>query len=586
MYPFSATSPSGPTALDLTGTSLELVFIGIILGVFFIILFYFYFKVVPAKEYLQTQAEEAGFERSNEYVRQQLSNKPRELSWRIFLYDDSKSIGLRFLFTSLLFLFIAGSFGVLMRISLTNPSPTIIGPIEYNVLMSEHATLMIYMFALGSALGMGFYLLPSHLKVKRDAMGVYTSIAFWLWLAGGIFILLSSFAGRWYFYPPLMLELTQAGGGEYAWLAVLGLELVFIGIMIAGVSIIKIIAFDRSDDIKLNQMSLYTWSILFTAIMAVSSAPPLMVGLGMMFYDYFNPIFFVAQSQDVLLYTILFWFWGHPIVYIAILPYFGLIYEILPKFSGSKIYSYSSGVWGLGLLLILSELVWGHHLLNSGLGLAWITFFTTMSFLVVIPSAITVFNWIGTLWTAKSIRMTVPMMFALNGIVDFIIGGITGVMQAFAPFNEQIHGTYWVTGHFHFIFIGITLGITIAAFYMLFPTFSGGRTYNVRLAKWHFYLTAGGSYLMAFAWTAGGFLGMPRAVAGYFGFFQGYQDASIIGGVIIGIGQLIFLYNIATSWYKAPSKSQDNAFEESNTGMFALEDMHTAKEPAVAGGEK
>ncbi|EQD79719.1 cytochrome c oxidase subunit I [mine drainage metagenome] len=127
------------------------------------------------------------------------------------------------------------------------------------------------------------------------------------------------------------------------------------------------------------------------------------------------------------------------------------------------------------------------------------------------------------------------------------------------------------------MFIGITMGISFAAFYMLFPTFTGGRKYNVSLARWHFALTAGGSYLMAFAWSVGGFLGMPRAVAGYFGFFQGYQDASIIGGVIIGIGQLIFLYNIATSWLKAPSTSSDNAFEEDNTGV--------SKIPSPAGGK-
>jgi cytochrome c oxidase subunit 1 len=347
--------------------------------------------------------------------------------------------------------------------------------------------------------------------------------------------------------------------------------------MIAAVSIIKVIIFDRPKELKLNQMSLFTWSILFTMIMLISSAPSLMVGLGMMFYDYFNPIFFVASSHDVLLFTILFWFWGHPIVYIAIMPFFGLIYEIIPKFTDTPIYSYSSGVWGLGILMVLSELVWGHHLLNSGLGVLWVEFFTTASFLVVIPSAITIFNYIATLWTAKKIRMTVPMLFTINGIVDFIIGGITGVMQSAGPFNEQVHGTYWVTGHFHFIFIGITMGIMFASFYILFPTFSGGRKYNVGLAKWHFALTAFGSYLMAFSWSVGGFLGMPRAVAGYFGFFQGYQDSSIIGGVIIGIGQLIFLYNIAVSWWKAPQASQDNIFEEGDTGSNRL--------PAGMGGK-
>lgn len=480
------------------------------------------------------------------------------------------------MFTSIVFLFVAGAFGVLMRLSLTDYNPTIVSPVEYNVLMTSHATLMIYGFAVGCALGIGFYLLPSHLKLQKDTMGAYSSLGYWLWLSGAVFIILARSAVRWYFYPPLTLQLTQSGGGEFAWLAVLGLELIFVGLMIACVVIIKIIAFDRPKEIPLNKMSLFSWSILFTAIMAVTSAPPLMVGLGMMFYDFFNPIFFTAQSKDVLLYTVLFWFWGHPIVYIAILPYFGLMYELIPRFTGAKIYSYSSGVWGLGFLLILSELVWGHHLLNSGLGIAWNVFFESASFLVVIPSAITVFNYIATLWTAEKIRLTTPMLFVLNGIVDFIIGGITGVIQSDQGINEQVHGTYWVTAHFHFIFIGITLGIALAAFYVLFPTFSGGRTYNVRLARWHFYFTTVGAYIMSFAWSIGGFIGMPRAVAGYFPFFQSYQDAAILGGVIIGIGQAIFLYNIAVSWYKSPTTTPDNIFEQGNTG--------TTKLPAAGSG--
>ena len=286
-----------------------------------------------------------------------------------------------------------------------------------------------------------------------------------------------------------------------------------------------------------------------------------MVALGMLFYDYFNPVFFTAGSHNVLLFTDLFWFWGHPIVYIAILPFFGIIYELLPRFSGTKIYSYNSGVFGLGLLMVLSELVWGHHLQNSGLGLNWDLFFSIASFAVVIPSAITVFNWIATLWTATSIRLTTPMILVLNGIIDFIIGGITGVMLANTSVNEILHGTYAVTSHFHYVFVGISLGITLAAFYVLFPTFSGGRTYDERLARWNAYLVAFGSLLMSTSWAIGGWLGMPRAVDGYFAWFQPYQVGAIIGGVIIGIGMLVFLYNIAVSWWKAPSTDMDNIIE-------------------------
>ncbi|EQD34243.1 cytochrome c oxidase subunit I, partial [mine drainage metagenome] len=356
--------------------------------------------------------------------------------------------GIRYIITSIIFFFIAGIFGVVMRVSLVEPTPTLFynRTVLYDILTTQHGLLMIYMWALGSALGFSYYLLPTFLKVKRDSMGGYSSAAFWIYLLGGIFIVLSRSSTRWYFYPPLSINLNPYNAGAFNWLAVLGLEMIFVGVMISAIVVIKMIIMDRGDAIKIEKMSLFAWSILFTLIMVVASAPFLMAGLALTFYDFFNPVFFVSASSSPLSFTELFWIWGHPIVYIAVLPQFGLIYEIMPKFTGNKVYSYASGVLALGLLMPLSELVWGHHLLNSGFGLQWGLFFTTASFLVVIPSAITIFNYIGTLWTSTKIRMTVPMMFIVNGIFDFIVGGITGVIQSNLQLNEVLHGTYWVTG--------------------------------------------------------------------------------------------------------------------------------------------
>ncbi len=532
-----------------------------VLSVVFVILAYLYYKLSTAKMTLSKEADAKGYEDYDSYVSDMMAGKPRRLDWSILYFNDSKSIGLRFIFASIIFLFIGGAFGVMMRLSLTEPVPTIIQPEVYNVLLTEHATIMIYLFTVGISLGLGFYLIPTQIKAVRDNMGNITSIAFWLYLVGGILFVISRSAFRWYLYPPLSLQIAPYGAGSDAWLGILSMELIFIGISMASIVALKIIFLDRSKEVPLSRMPLFTWSVVFTLIMLISSDPPIMVALGMMFYDYFNPIFFTASSHNVLLFTDLFWFWGHPIVYIAILPFFGIIYELLPRFSGTKIYSYNSGVLGLGLLMVLSELVWGHHLQNSGLGLNWDLFFSVASFAVVIPSAITVFNWIATLWTATTIRLTTPMILVLNGIVDFIIGGITGVMLANTSVNEILHGTYAVTSHFHYVFVGISLGITLAAFYVLFPTFSGGRTYDERLAKWNAYLVAFGSLLMSTSWAIGGWLGMPRAVDGYFPWFQPYQVGAIIGGVIIGVAMLIFLYNMAVSWWKAPSTDMNNIIE-------------------------
>lgn len=534
---------------------------GGIAAVFAIVIFAIYSLLSTRKDIVSKLASQDGYDSEGQYVRDTLLTKPREIGLSIFVNDDAKSIGLRYIVTSILFFFIGGAFGLTMRLSLTSPNLTFLTSDEYNVLISQHAVLMIYMWAVGSALGFGYYLLPSHIKVIRDIRGALSSAGYWLWLIGGFIVLLAQSSPRWYFYPPLSLQLNQNGGGLYDWLSVIGIETVLIGLMITSITILLIVIYDRSPEVKRENFSLFTWSIIFTAIMIIVSAPPLIAGFGMLFYDFFNPIFFTASSGSVLLFAILFWFWGHPVVYIAIIPYFGLIYEILPKFTGGKIFSYRSGVYGLGLLLILSEVVWGHHLFNSGLGFAWVLFFSTTSFLVVIPSAITVFNYIATLWSADKIRLTTPMLFVINGIVDFIIGGVVGVMQSSYAVNADVHGTYFVTGHFHFIFLGITTGVSFAAFYMLFPTISGGRTYNVRLARLHFYFTAIGSLIMSSSWIIGGAMGMPRATAGYFAFFLPYQLGSIVGGFIVGIGQIFFLWNIAASWLKSPSVDNQNLLE-------------------------
>ena len=535
-----------------------LIISGVVLSVVAILVFLIYYLVATKGSVVAEVAEKSGYQDKDVYIRDQTWGKPRYLSWSVLSANDAKSVGLRYIFTSLLFLFLAGAIGVFMRISLVDPNPTIITPIVYNVLLTQHAVLMIYMFALGSAVGLAYYLLPTELRLKRDDLGRYSSFAYWVWLLGGVLFFISQSSMRWYMYPPLSLQMQTYGAGVYNSVGIFAVELIFIGVLMASIIVLRIILIDRSDDIPLSKMPIFAWAMVFTAIMLISSALPLMVGVAMLFYDVFNPIFFL---KDPLTFAVIFWFWGHPVVYLAVLPAFGLMYDVITRFAKRPMYSYSSGVFSLGLLMILSELVWGHHLLNSGLGVDWVLFFTTSSFFVAIPSAITVFNMIATLWTAKKIRITTPMLFVLNAILDFTLGGVAGVMLANQSINEIAHGTYFVTGHFHFIFVGVTLGVFMAIFYLLYPTFSHGRTYDTRLARWHFYFTAVGSFLMSVSWEVGGFIGMPRAVAGYFPQFQPYQDSAILGGIIIGIGQLIFLYNIAKSWSTVPTVDPTNILE-------------------------
>ena len=543
------------------GLTFELAVFGSFIALLIVMGFLLYYFAVDYKRNLLGEVSSALPKEESNTV---LSRMRRELSFSAFMMDDSKSIGIRYLVTSLVLFFIAGLAGIGMRISLWFPVPSFLTPVQYNVLLTAHGTLMLYGWATGSILGMAYYLLPSSVKLKNDSLGVVSSIMYWMFLVGSLFIIFSKSTATWYFYYPLVDQLTAIGGGQYSFATLIGVMLILIATTVSSVIFLRMIFFDRDPSIRLSNMSLFAWSVVSTAFLIIASAPVSIIANGFLIYDNINPIFFQAGNGSALGYAIMFWYWGHPLVYVAVIPAFGLIYEMLPRFTGTKIYSYKSGVLSLLMLMILSGTVWGHHLFNSGLGTVWDLIFSTTSFIVAVPSAISVFNWIATMWVGR-VKLTVPMMFIINGIIDFIIGGVSGVMLADVGANQLIHGTYAVTSHFHFIFLGLTTGVAFAAIYVLFPTLSGGRNYNVPMAKVHFYLSTIGTIVMSGFWLVGGFAGMPRRVAGYFGIFQTYQDAAAVGGVILGIGFLIFLINFLYSAYKPVETNTSNILEEEVT---------------------
>ncbi len=536
--------------------SFELAVFGSTIAVLFAMAFLLYYFAV---DYKRNLLGESASSLSKEESNLLLSKMRREISFSAFFLDDSKSIGIRYLITAIILFFVGGLAGIGMRISLWFPNPSFLTPTQYNILLTAHGDIMLYGFAVGSILALGYYLLPSANLIVRDTLGTVKSIMYWFFLIGSLFIIFSRSTATWYNYYPLVDQLTTAGGGQYSYFELIGLTLILLSTTVSSIIFLKMIFIDRNGSIPFSKISMFSWSIVTAAVLVLASAPISMIANGYLIYDLINPIFF--QGSNLLTDPILFWFWGHPLVYIAILPAFGLIYELLPKYAGVPLFSYRAGVFSLLLLMVFSGLVWGHHLFNSGLGSVWDLIFSSTSFIVVIPSALSVFNWIATLWTARRIKLTVPMMFVLNGIIDFIIGGIVGVYSADVGLNAFIHGTYAITSHFHWIFIGLTAGMAFCAIYVLFPTLTGGRTYNVPMAKVHFYLNSVGTILMSGFWLVGGFAGMPRRVAGYFGIFQTYQDAAAIGGVILGIGFLVFLINFAYSAYQSPVTSNDNPIE-------------------------
>jgi len=540
------------------GFSFELALFGSTIAIIAIMGFLLYYF---AADYRRNLLGDAGSTLPKIESNTMLSRMKRELSFSAFIMDDSKSIGIRYLLLSLALFFIAGLAGIGMRISLWFPNPTFLTPVQYNILLTAHGTLMLYGWATGSILGITYYLLPSSIRLKKDSLGAVSSVMFWMFLIGSLFLIFSKSTASWYFYYPLVDQLTAAGGGTFSYAALIGVMLILLATVTSCIIFLKMIFLDRDKSIPISRLPLFAWSVVSTSFLIIASAPISMIADGFLIYDLINPIFFQGANGTALGYAIMFWFWGHPIVYVAIIPAFGLIYELLPRFTGNKIFSYRAGVLSLLLLMVLSGMVWGHHLFNSGLGTAWDLIFSTTSFIVAIPSAMSVFNWIATMWTGR-VRINVPMLFIINGIIDFVIGGVTGVMVGDVGVDELVHGTYAITAHFHFILLGLTTGIAFAAIYVLFPTLTGGRKYNIPMAKVHFYLTSIGTWIMSGFWLVGGFAGMPRRVAGYFGIFQTYQDAAAIGGVILGLGYLVFLVNFLYSSYGPVEASTDNILEE------------------------
>jgi cytochrome c oxidase subunit 1 len=540
------------------GFSFELALFGSTIAIIAIMGFLLYYF---AADYRRNLLGDAGSTLPKIESNTMLSRMKRELSFSAFIMDDSKSIGIRYLLLSLALFFIAGLAGIGMRISLWFPNPTFLTPVQYNILLTAHGTLMLYGWATGSILGITYYLLPSSIRLKKDSLGAVSSVMFWMFLIGSLFLIFSKSTASWYFYYPLVDQLTAAGGGSFSYAALIGVMLILLATVTSCIIFLKMIFLDRDKSIPISRLPLFAWSVVSTSFLIIASAPISMIADGFLIYDLINPIFFQGANGTALGYAIMFWFWGHPIVYVAIIPAFGLIYELLPRFTGNKIFSYRAGVLSLLLLMVLSGMVWGHHLFNSGLGTAWDLIFSTTSFIVAIPSAMSVFNWIATMWTGR-VRINVPMLFIINGIIDFVIGGVTGVMVGDVGVDELVHGTYAITAHFHFILLGLTTGIAFAAIYVLFPTLTGGRKYNIPMAKVHFYLTSIGTWIMSGFWLVGGFAGMPRRVAGYFGIFQTYQDAAAIGGVILGLGYLVFLVNFLYSSYGPVEASTDNILEE------------------------
>lgn len=470
-----------------------------------------------------------------------------------FSVVNHRSIGQRYIVTGMFFFILAGIAGLLMRIQLAVPENTFLNPELYNQLFTLHGTTMMFLFAVPIMEGVGIYLVPLMIGARDMAFPRLNAFGYYTFLISGIVLWFSLLIGSapdggWFAYVPLTGPRFSPGPGIdfYATL----ITFLEVAALVAAVELIITIFKMRAPGMSLNRIPLFVWAILVMAFMIVFAMPPLMVASIELMMDrtvgthFFNP----AAGGDPLLWQHLFWFFGHPEVYIILIPGLGMVSAIVATFSRRPFVGHTLVVIALIAIGFLSFGLWVHHMFAVGLPIVGASFFTVASVMIAIPSGIQIFATLATMWSGKVV-LKAPMLFVLGFIFIFVLGGITGVMVAAIPFDLQVHDTYFVVAHFHYVLIGGAVFPLFAGFYYWFPKLTG-RLLDERLGKWHFWLLFIGFNATFFPMHITGFLGMPRRV---YTFLPGLgwdllNFISTAATFVLAAGIVLFMFNVFKSW--------------------------------------
>ena len=469
-----------------------------------------------------------------------------------FSQVNHRSVGIRFIVTAFVLFIFGGIEALLMRIQLGSPESTFLDPDLYNQLFTMHGTTMMFFFAVPVMEGIGIYLAPLMIGTRdmpfprMNAFGYYVYLIAGVVLYGAFLVNLGPDAG-WFNYPPL-------SGPEFSpslridfWVTMV--TFIEISALVAAVELITGIFKQRAPGMSLNRMPPFVWSILVMAFMIVFAMPPLIVASVFMAMDRTVGSFFFDPSGggDPLLWQHLFWFFGHPEVYIILVPALGIVSAIVTTFSRRPLFGYTAVVLSVVAIGIASFGLWVHHMFTTGLPELGSSFFTAASLMIAIPSGIQLFCWIATMWGRKPVMAT-PMLFVLGFIFIFVLGGLTGVMVASVPFDKQVHDTYFVVAHFHYVLVGGMVFPLIGGIFYWFPKFSG-RMLSERLGKITFWLMFVGFNVTFFPMHQLGFDGMPRRVYTYVDDvgWGTLNFVATVGAFILAAGVLLLLVNVARS---------------------------------------
>jgi cytochrome c oxidase subunit I len=472
----------------------------------------------------------------------------RVASWLVTV--DHKRIGILYICTAIGFFFIGGVLALLMRAQLATPEEKFLTGDRYNEVMTMHGTTMVFLVVVPILAGFGNYLVPLMIGARDMAFPRLNALSYWLYLFGGIVLMLSWFASEgsaragWTAYPPLSETFFSPGHGQDYW--ILSLHILSISSLIGAINFIVTIQNMRTRGMTWMRMPLFVWTIEVYAILLLVALPALSAGLTMLLLDRhgYTHFFLPSEGGNAVLYQHVFWFFGHPEVYIMILPAMGMVSEILPVFARKPIFGYTAIVLSTLFIGFYSLLVWAHHMFTVGMPTALDGFFMVSSMIIAVPTGIKIFNWVATLWRGN-LHFDPPMLFALGFIALFTIGGLSGIFLAAFPFDWQAHDTYYVVAHFHYVLFGGSIFAIFGGVYYWWPKMFG-RLLDDRLGKWHFWLTFIGFNLTFFPQHMLGLLGMPRRIWTYHhaGQWEVYNLISTIGSGVMAVGVLVFIVNV------------------------------------------
>jgi cytochrome c oxidase subunit 1 len=450
------------------------------------------------------------------------------------------------------FFFVLGGLeAMLIRIQLMFPESNFVSAQAFNELITMHGTTMIFLAAMPLLFGLMNFIIPLQIGARDVAFPFLNSLGFWLFLAGGIFLNLSWFFGGapdagWTAYVPLSTATYASTGLDYY---VFGLQISGAGTLIGGINFLVTIITMRAPGMSMMKMPLFTWSSFVASALILFAFPALTVGLFLLMFErLFGATYFLAEAGgNVVIWQHLFWIFGHPEVYILILPAFGIFSEVLSTFSKKRLFGYGAMVFATLIIGFLGFMVWAHHMFTVGMGPVANAIFAVATMAIAVPTGIKIFNWLLTIWGGR-IRFTTANMFALAFIPSFVLGGVTGVMLGASAANYQLHDTYFVVAHFHYVIIGgVVFGLFSGTFYWWPKMF--GYMLNETLGKWFFWLFLIGFHLTFFVQHFLGLMGMPRRVASYLD-NQGFNDLnfiSTIGAFFMAVAMILLLVNVAVS---------------------------------------